>query len=289
MTSPHGNGQFLGTRTSGSPTVKILQLLAVPPWFIRPQTMQYCREDQYPEYKTWEFQLYMFSIASILLYSILPLKYWSHYCQLIHGFQIVCQYSLIHEQLKDAHALLCVWNATLNSFITSFVTTASTLFVLLCTKSFILFQRLFKKGLRSAMHSGPWNELLVTWVNRFTNPPNHMQTSLKRASAAPKSIRWFLSCQSSTLLPKDLPVVLLASATAMYMLLCKQSKYLSLWTTLSLKFYATIYLWIKRFIVLINGQGYSFRTGKLLALPGGRRSSHRRTYESPGTLRYVSC
>ena len=179
-------------------------------------------------------------------------------------------------------------NATSNSFITSFITTTSTSFILLCTKSFISFQRPFKKSLWSAMRSGPWNELLVTWVNRFANPPNHMQTLLKRTSAAPKSTCWFLSCQSSTLLPKDLPAVLLTLATAMYFFVNSQSTP-SLQTTLSLKFYATIYLQIKRFLVLINVQGYSFWMGKLIALLGGRCSSHRRTYESPRTLRYVSC
>ena len=61
------------------------------------------------QYKTWEFQLYTFVIAPILLYGILPTKYWSHYCQLVRGFQIICQYSLIHKQLKDAHTLFCVW------------------------------------------------------------------------------------------------------------------------------------------------------------------------------------
>ena len=64
------------------------------------------------QYKTWEFQLYMFSITPILLYDILPSKYWSHFCQLMHGFQIVCQHSLIHQQLENAHCydspILCV-------------------------------------------------------------------------------------------------------------------------------------------------------------------------------------
>jgi len=64
------------------------------------------------QYKTWEFQMYMFGIAPILLYGILPMKYWFHYCQLVRGFQIICQYSLTHEQLKDVHTLLCMCLAT---------------------------------------------------------------------------------------------------------------------------------------------------------------------------------
>ena len=61
------------------------------------------------QYKTWEFQLYMFGIAPILLYSVLPSKYWSHFCQLVRRFQIMCQHSLTHDQLGDAHTLLCTW------------------------------------------------------------------------------------------------------------------------------------------------------------------------------------
>ena len=68
------------------------------------------------QYKTWEFQLYTFGITPVLLYSILPLKYWSHYCLLIRGFQIVCQYSLTHEQLEDTHALLCIWECNFKLF-----------------------------------------------------------------------------------------------------------------------------------------------------------------------------
>ena len=68
------------------------------------------------QYKTWEFQLYTFGIAPILLYGVLPMKYWSHYCQLVRGFQIACQYSLTHEQLEDAHALLCVWERNFELF-----------------------------------------------------------------------------------------------------------------------------------------------------------------------------
>ncbi|KAN0087735.1 hypothetical protein V8E55_006356 [Tylopilus felleus] len=60
-------------------------------------------------YKMWEFQLYTFGVTPILLYDILPLKYWSNYCQFVRGFQIMCQHSLTHEQLEDAHVLLCTW------------------------------------------------------------------------------------------------------------------------------------------------------------------------------------
>ena len=61
------------------------------------------------QYKTWEFQLYMFGIAPALLYGVLPLKYWSHYCMLVHGFQTMYQHSITQQQLVDAHAPLCSW------------------------------------------------------------------------------------------------------------------------------------------------------------------------------------
>ena len=61
------------------------------------------------QYKTWEFQLYIFSLAPILLYNVLPTEYWANYCKLVHGFQIMCQSVLSKEELLDAHALLCSW------------------------------------------------------------------------------------------------------------------------------------------------------------------------------------
>ena len=61
------------------------------------------------QYKTWEFQLYIFGLAPILLYNILPMEYWANYCKLVCGFQIMCQSSLTKEELLNAHALLCSW------------------------------------------------------------------------------------------------------------------------------------------------------------------------------------
>jgi len=61
------------------------------------------------QYKTWEFQLYIFGLAPILLYNLLPTEYWANYCKLVRGFQIMCQSTLSKEELLDAHALLCSW------------------------------------------------------------------------------------------------------------------------------------------------------------------------------------
>ena len=61
------------------------------------------------QYKTWEFHLYTFGYAPILLYGLLPLKYWKNFCKLVRGFQVMSQHSLTQQQLRDAHILLCTW------------------------------------------------------------------------------------------------------------------------------------------------------------------------------------
>ncbi|KIM56274.1 hypothetical protein SCLCIDRAFT_133017, partial [Scleroderma citrinum Foug A] len=61
------------------------------------------------QYKTWEFQLYIFGLAPILLYGILPPIHWENYCKLVCRFQIMCQSTLMKEEPLNAHALLCSW------------------------------------------------------------------------------------------------------------------------------------------------------------------------------------
>jgi hypothetical protein len=60
-------------------------------------------------YKTWEFQLYTFGLAPALLYNILPNKYWTNYCKLVRGFQLMCQHRITAQDIGDAHILLCMW------------------------------------------------------------------------------------------------------------------------------------------------------------------------------------
>ncbi|KIO01813.1 hypothetical protein M404DRAFT_28315 [Pisolithus tinctorius Marx 270] len=60
-------------------------------------------------YKTWEFQLYMFSITPALLHGILPEAYWHNFCKLVQGFQLICQTHITHSELCDAHILLTEW------------------------------------------------------------------------------------------------------------------------------------------------------------------------------------
>lgn len=60
-------------------------------------------------YKTWEFQLHTFGLGPILLYNILPNKYFKNYCKLVRGFQIMCQHRITTEDLIIAQSLLCQW------------------------------------------------------------------------------------------------------------------------------------------------------------------------------------
>ncbi|KIK83593.1 hypothetical protein PAXRUDRAFT_153117 [Paxillus rubicundulus Ve08.2h10] len=60
-------------------------------------------------YKTWELQLHTFSLGPILLYNILPDKYFTNYCTLVCGFQIMCQHSITTKSLVSAQSLLCQW------------------------------------------------------------------------------------------------------------------------------------------------------------------------------------
>lgn len=61
------------------------------------------------QYKTWEYQLYMYGIAPALLYNILPRKYWQNLCKLVRGMQLMCQHSITSQQVQEAHMLLCSW------------------------------------------------------------------------------------------------------------------------------------------------------------------------------------
>ncbi|KAF9232038.1 hypothetical protein BU15DRAFT_90753 [Melanogaster broomeanus] len=52
------------------------------------------------QYKTWEYQLYMYGLAPALLYNILPRKYWQNLCKLRQ---------ITSQQIQEAHILLCSW------------------------------------------------------------------------------------------------------------------------------------------------------------------------------------
>ncbi|KAG1722369.1 hypothetical protein EDD22DRAFT_983013 [Suillus occidentalis] len=67
-------------------------------------------------YKTWEFQLYTFGLAPVLLYGTLPNKYWVNYCQLVHAFRLMCQHRITAEDLQTAHALFCTWERDFETY-----------------------------------------------------------------------------------------------------------------------------------------------------------------------------
>ncbi|KIJ57914.1 hypothetical protein HYDPIDRAFT_184253 [Hydnomerulius pinastri MD-312] len=61
------------------------------------------------DYKTYEFQLYTFGLGPALLYGILPKPYWTNYCMLVRGFQIMCQHHITVEEVREAYVLLASW------------------------------------------------------------------------------------------------------------------------------------------------------------------------------------
>ena len=62
------------------------------------------------DYKTWEFHLYTFGLAPVLLYGILPEPYWSNFCKLVRGIQIMSQHVITKQDLEHAYVLLCSWD-----------------------------------------------------------------------------------------------------------------------------------------------------------------------------------
>ena len=60
-------------------------------------------------YKTWEFVMYMFGLASGLLQDILPERYWRNFCKLVRGFQLLSQHEITHIQLCVGSVLLAAW------------------------------------------------------------------------------------------------------------------------------------------------------------------------------------
>lgn len=61
------------------------------------------------DYKTWEFHLYIFCLAPALLYGVLPERYWSNFCKLVRGIQIMSQHAINKQDLEHAYVLLGSW------------------------------------------------------------------------------------------------------------------------------------------------------------------------------------
>ena len=60
-------------------------------------------------YKAWELLLYFYGLGPGLFYSVLPQKYYLHYCKLVVGIRIIYQRRIARPQLKHAHKLLLEW------------------------------------------------------------------------------------------------------------------------------------------------------------------------------------
>ncbi|KAF9243887.1 hypothetical protein BU15DRAFT_21889, partial [Melanogaster broomeanus] len=61
------------------------------------------------QYKTWEYQVYLYGLAPAFLYGILPRKYWKNLCKLVRGMQLMCQHHITSQQVQEAHVLLGSW------------------------------------------------------------------------------------------------------------------------------------------------------------------------------------
>ncbi|KAH7903077.1 hypothetical protein BJ138DRAFT_1138795 [Hygrophoropsis aurantiaca] len=57
-------------------------------------------------YKAWEYLLYLFGLGPVLLYGILPEKYWIHFCKLVRGIRLMQQHNIRSEELVEAHTML---------------------------------------------------------------------------------------------------------------------------------------------------------------------------------------
>jgi hypothetical protein len=57
-------------------------------------------------YKAWEFLLYLYGLGPGLLYGILPEIYFTNYCKLVLGIQLVNQHRITQANVHDAHLAL---------------------------------------------------------------------------------------------------------------------------------------------------------------------------------------
>ena len=57
-------------------------------------------------YKAWEFLLYLYGLGPGLLYGILPDVYYTNYCKLVLGMQLMNQHRITQTQVCEAHLAL---------------------------------------------------------------------------------------------------------------------------------------------------------------------------------------
>jgi hypothetical protein len=57
-------------------------------------------------YKATKYFHYLFGLGPGIFWSILPSRYWKHFCKLVHGVRILVQRCIIGSQLQEAHLQL---------------------------------------------------------------------------------------------------------------------------------------------------------------------------------------
>jgi hypothetical protein len=61
-------------------------------------------------YKAWEFLIYLYGLGPGLLYDLLPMPYFRHFCKFVKAIRLLSQKSIKTEQLHEAHQLLNEWS-----------------------------------------------------------------------------------------------------------------------------------------------------------------------------------
>jgi hypothetical protein len=58
------------------------------------------------EYKTWEYQQYLFGLRPMLFQSLSPVKYWLNFCKLVSGVHLLQWHCILHKELIQGHQTL---------------------------------------------------------------------------------------------------------------------------------------------------------------------------------------
>ena len=58
------------------------------------------------KYKAWEFLLYLYGLGPWLLYGILPNVYYSNYCKLVYGIQLMDQHNISQDNIYNTYLAL---------------------------------------------------------------------------------------------------------------------------------------------------------------------------------------
>ena len=111
-------------------------------------------------YKAWEFLMYIFGLGPGLFYSVLPRKYWQHYCKLVSGIRLIHQKSIISEWIQLAHDCLVQFHYDFELFYCRRRLSMFVLFILQYTFFLNLATKLFVQGLSHITLSGRWRALL---------------------------------------------------------------------------------------------------------------------------------